>query len=64
MENRLEANRELLKLLSEEIEKHPYFRFHQAMFNLGIYLPKSDEYYTESDTILKRVKELKGQGSA
>lgn len=69
---RQEANREILKLLSEEIERFPHGRFHQILFNMyinemdpefkdgrptGRLIPK-DLHHEESSTTLKRIKTL------
>ena len=46
--SRQEANRAILKLLSEAVEKNPDLRFHQLLQNLGIEVPYTDQFYEES----------------
>ncbi|MEO3405169.1 hypothetical protein AAFN85_14775 [Mucilaginibacter sp. CAU 1740] len=69
MDNRLEYNREIIKLLSEYVEKYPTQRFGQLLFNLNINQfsdkdnPENqkfrlrDIYNDESEVILQRIKE-------
>ncbi len=71
---RLEANHELLAILSNYLEKHPDIRFSQALMNcyfvkqedrrptISIYkdLIWRDEFYLESEVLLERVKEAMG----
>ena len=45
--NRQNANREIIKILSEIIEKHPYYRFGQILFNYNICTGR-DPFYDES----------------
>ena len=49
--NRQNANREIIKILSEIIEKHAYYRFGQILFNYNICTGR-DPFYDESiDTL-------------
>lgn len=61
---RIDANREIVKILAEYIEKYPDIRFSQALYNLSLVNTYEsgngpnfwyDEYHTESETILKRI---------
>lgn len=53
-QRRLEANREILRLLSEYLETHPSLRFTQALYNLGL---AGDERYNEEPwTTLERAR--------
>ena len=61
--NRLEANMQLLAILTNEVLKYPDLRFHQILTNLDIIQqhPKYsgaaiDEFYTESVDVLERVQ--------
>ena len=54
--NRLEANRELLKLVSTVVEMYPDWRFQQVLWNMSI-TDGTDKFYEESVETLKRVKE-------
>ena len=49
---RLEANRSILKELSELVEKHPDWRFHQILMNFDIETPGQDKFYEESNETL------------
>ena len=60
MHVRKNANKELLNILTNYLEKHPEIRFSQAIENLNI-VKTNDEYwvnefYVESDVLLERVK--------
>jgi len=69
--NRLEENRELIKLLSELVEKNPSERFHQILRNNGFITEYRDdtnmpvywenEFYLESENLLNRVKQILGK---
>lgn len=49
--NRQNTNREIIKILSEIIEKHPDYRFGQILFNYNICTGR-DPFYDESiDTL-------------
>ena len=50
--SRQEANRAILKLLSEAVEKNPDLRFHQLLQSLGIEVPHTDQFYEESSKTL------------
>ena len=50
--SRQEANRAILKLLSEAVEKNPDLRFHQLLQSLGIEIPHIDQFYEESSKTL------------
>ena len=52
IQTRQEANRTILNLLSEAIEKNPGLRFHQILQNLGIEVPHTDQFYEESSKTL------------
>ncbi len=54
--NRQEANQELIKLLQEIMVKHPDQRFSQILSNYGFVASEKDEFYTEPQVILERVK--------
>jgi hypothetical protein len=74
---RLEANRQILEILSKEIELQPDIRFTQLLQNLGIVkfslqIPPGsggwnptfaieDEFYLESEELLKRLNITKTQ---
>ena len=53
---RTEANKEILKLLSEFLEKNPDMRFNQALLGLDIIMESSDLFYEESKDTLKALK--------
>jgi hypothetical protein len=53
---RLEANREIIRLLTEYMEKYPDMRFSQLLYNLDIVYPWRDEYNVESECILTRMR--------
>ena len=49
---RIEANREILKRISEIVERFPDWRFHQILQNMGIENVGADKFYEESvDTL-------------
>lgn len=50
---RQEANRTILNLLSEAVEKNPDLRFHQLLQSLGIEIPHTDQFYEESSKTLE-----------
>lgn len=54
--NRQEANRKILRMLSDNVEQHPDWRFHQILWNLSISLTGVDQYYEESKDTLERVE--------
>lgn len=54
--NRLEANRELLKLVSTVVEMYPDWRFQQVLWNMSI-ADGTDKFYEEPVDTLKRVRE-------
>ena len=54
--NRLEANRELLKLVSTVVEMYPDWRFQQVLWNMSI-TDGTDKFYEEPVDTLKRVRE-------
>jgi hypothetical protein len=58
---RLEANRKILKILSEYLEKYPTMRFNQALLNLDIVIKNSDQFYEESEKTLKRAEIRKNE---
>lgn len=50
--SRQEANRTILNLLSEAVEKNPDLRFHQLLQNIGVEVPNIDQFYEESSKTL------------
>ena len=50
--SRQEANRKILGLLAQAVEKNPDLRFHQLLQNLGIEIPHTDQFYEESSKTL------------
>lgn len=52
--SRLEANRAILKELSDIVERFPEWRFHQILMNCDIESPSEDRWYEESDRTLAR----------
>ena len=56
--NRQNANREIIKILSEIIEKHPYYRFGQILFNYNICMGR-DPFFDESVDTLKNLIQQK-----
>jgi hypothetical protein len=69
-QTRLEANRELVKILSEIVEKENNQRFGQILRNYGFVreirsvkpeagIPWQNEFYSEPQKILERVKRIK-----
>lgn len=60
IQKRQDANRELLKMLSEYIEKFPEQRFGQILVNYGFIDENNDPFYEESvDTLNKCKSKLK-----
>ena len=57
IENRQSANRELVKVLSEYIEKYPQQRFGQILVNYG-FVTKEDPFYEESVDTLEKVNHI------
>ncbi len=59
---RQEANRELLKIISEMVELYPNFRFHQILADIDVNKMNDegtaniDLFAEESEETLKRVK--------
>ena len=54
--NRLEANRLILKILSEYVEAYPQQRFNQLLQNTRVVVPNSpDQFYEESTETLSRM---------
>ena len=51
--SRQEANRKILGLLAQAVEKNPDFRFHQLLQNFGIEIPHIDQFYEESTKTLE-----------
>lgn len=61
------ANEEILRLITEAVEKYPSMRFHQLLHSLDVIAvdhvyPKGrtvrDEFYVESTATLERVKRM------
>ena len=59
--SRQDANRAILKLLSEAIEKNPDLRFHQILQSLGIEIPHVDQFYEESSKTLGNMVAMTSQ---
>ena len=55
---RRESNNEILKILTEYVEKYPEQRFGQILYNFG-FLPYGDPFYEESVDTLERVHSTK-----
>lgn len=54
--NRLEANRLILKILSEYVEAYPQQRFNQLLQNTRVVVPHLvDQFYEESTETLSRM---------
>lgn len=53
--SRLEANREIVAAISDLVEKHPQWRFHQILMNYDIESPNEDRWYEESDKTLAKL---------
>ena len=51
--SRQEANRKILGLLAQAVERNPDFRFHQLLQNFGIEIPHIDQFYEESTKTLE-----------
>lgn len=58
---RQEANRTILNLLSEAVEKNPDLRFHQLLQNLGVEVPNTDQFYEESSKTLENLVAMTSQ---
>ena len=56
--DRLAANREIVRIIAEEVEKYPDWRFHQLLQNINIVTPPVDQWYEESGDTLKRIVKL------
>ncbi len=52
---RLTANRAIVQCIAEEVEKHPKWRFHQLLQNLGVSYSYADQWYEESVDTLDRI---------
>ena len=55
---RQEANKTILNLLSEAVEKNPDLRFHQLLQFLGVELPRTDQFYEESSKTLENLSRM------
>ena len=53
---RLEANREILKLLNGIVEAQPDWRFHQILQNMDVNFRGADQFFEESVETLERLK--------
>ena len=60
-QTRLEANRKILELLAQALEKNPDLRFHQILQNLGIEIPHTDQFYEESSKTLGNMVAMTSQ---
>lgn len=58
IQTRLEANRKILELLTQALEKNPDLRFHQLLQNLGIEVPYTDQFYEESTKTLETLSAM------
>jgi hypothetical protein len=58
VKNRQIYNREIVKKISEMVEKYPDLRFTQILLNMEILDKKRDLFYEESLTTLMRVKDI------
>ena len=56
--NRLAANRAIVQIIAEEVEKYPDWRFHQILQNINVSTPPVDQWYEESEDTLKRIVKL------
>lgn len=54
---RHECNQKILTELSDLVEKHPDWRFHQILMNYDIEIPGEDKFYEESNETLKKLME-------
>ena len=53
-----EANRKILELLAQAVEKNPDLRFHQLLQNFGIEIPHIDQFYEESTKTLETLSAM------
>lgn len=53
---RLEANREIVRIIADAVERYPYFRYNQLMWHLNIE-DGFDNFYRESSDLLGQIKE-------
>lgn len=60
-QTRLEANRKILELLAQALEKNPDLRFHQLLQNLGVEIPHTDQFYEESSKTLENLVAMTSQ---
>ena len=56
--SRQEANRKILELLTQAVEKNPDLRFHQLLQNFGIEIPHIDQFYEESAKTLETLSAM------
>lgn len=56
--DRLAANRAIVQIIAEEVEKYPDWRFHQILQNINVSTPPVDQWYEESEDTLKRIVKL------
>ena len=59
MENRQENNKEIIKYISNIVDKFPDLRFNQILWNLGLCIHDSsgtDLFYEEPSKTLERIK--------
>jgi hypothetical protein len=54
---RLEANLQILEVISTFAQQNPDLRFSQILYALDVIEGKRDDFYTESETTLAMVKE-------
>ena len=56
IKERQDCNRELVKIISEMVEKHHELRFGQILYILGVYCNNIDLFNEESRVMLDRVE--------
>ena len=53
---RYQANILIMNVLSEYIATNRHIRFNQALINLGIVTPNSDDYHVEPQTVVDKLE--------
>lgn len=53
--SRQECNQQIAFEITKYVMKHSDIRFHQALQNLNIEIPNTDQFYEESLETLKRI---------
>lgn len=59
MINRKEANNAIMRILEIYLKQNPDIRFNQALINLDIVEPYKDDFYTEPENVLLRMRRVK-----